>query len=466
MKGRLLDFKVEPFDTVFVWCLDMCDTLVALGNSTEDGSVIFGKNSDRPPNEAQVIRHFPRMEHPEGSTVKCTYIEIPQAPETLEVILSCPFWIWGAEMGVNEYGVAIGNEAVWSKEGYADTGLLGMDLLRLGLERGETARRALEVIVELLEKYGQGGNCFYDASLKYHNSFIIADPSEAWVLETADRYWVAENVKDVRSISNGYTIGSEWDLASPNLVEHAIEMGWCESKKDFNFAECYGDPGMREIVHCVERVSRTTKLLREKKGEITVEDMMSILRDHEGRGVREWNPDKQVNTVCMHAGPEVVSQSSASYVGHLTEEIPTHWLTGGSNPCISVYIPFYIGIEIPETFTKGGEKYDAESFWWSHEKLARKVQEDYPTRASIIVSEAEALQSKFLEEARQTRRKALDLTLGEATLLLEDLTHRCTETVIRKSKEWLEKVEKAKRVTPTKEEYLNFLKSVNEAAGL
>ncbi len=33
----------------------MCDTIVALGNSTVDGSVIFAKNSDRDPNEAQQI---------------------------------------------------------------------------------------------------------------------------------------------------------------------------------------------------------------------------------------------------------------------------------------------------------------------------------------------------------------------------------------------------------------------------
>ena len=413
-----------------------------------------------------MLRHFPRMEHPQGSTVKCTYIEIPQVAETLEVLLSSPFWIWGAEMGINEYGVAIGNEAVWSKEGYADTGLLGMDLLRLGLERGETARRALEIIVELLEKYGQGGNCFFDTPLKYHNSFIIADPSEAWVLETADSYWVAECVTDVRSISNGYTIGKEWDLASPNLVENAIEKGWCESRKDFDFARCYENPGMREIVHCVERLNRSAELLQHNKGNITVRDMMNYLRDHEGYGVIEWNPDQQINTVCMHAGPGVLSQSSASYVGHLTEEIPTHWLTGGSSPCISVYIPFYLGTEIPETFTRGREKYEENSYWWNHERLARKIEEDYPQRAGLIAPEIESLQSTFLEQARKIRNKALELAVEEAIPLLQDFTNKCVETVIKKDEEWFKSVEKTKPSTQTKGDYLNFLKGVNETAGI
>lgn len=50
--------------------------------------------------------------------------------------------MFGAEMGANEYGVVIGNEAVFSKDDYPsmnargkNNGLLGMDLLRLGLVR-------------------------------------------------------------------------------------------------------------------------------------------------------------------------------------------------------------------------------------------------------------------------------------------------------------------------------------------
>lgn len=54
-----------------------------------------------------------------------------QVPSTHSVVLSKPVWMWGAEMGANDAGVVIGNEAVWTRE--PDDGppaLLGMDLVR------------------------------------------------------------------------------------------------------------------------------------------------------------------------------------------------------------------------------------------------------------------------------------------------------------------------------------------------
>lgn len=65
--------------------------------------------------------------------LQCTYIEVEQVPKTHAVILSRPSWLWGAEMGANEHGVCIGNEAVWTKEPVGEgEALLGMDLLRWG----------------------------------------------------------------------------------------------------------------------------------------------------------------------------------------------------------------------------------------------------------------------------------------------------------------------------------------------
>src|SRR4051812_26833695 len=102
----------------------MCDTLVATPQYTADGALWFAKNSDREPGEAQLIEHLPAR-HQISAKLQCTYLEIPQAARTNEIVISRPFWMWGAEIGANEHHVAIGNEAVFTRLPYAKTGLTG-----------------------------------------------------------------------------------------------------------------------------------------------------------------------------------------------------------------------------------------------------------------------------------------------------------------------------------------------------
>ena len=123
-----------------------CDTIVVLAPHTRAGATMLAKNSDRPPRECQPLFQSSRRNYPDGATVNCQYLEIPQVSVTAAVIGSRPFWLWGFEHGLNEHGVSIGNEAVLTREKLPSTGLLGMDLVRLGLERSRTAREATEVI--------------------------------------------------------------------------------------------------------------------------------------------------------------------------------------------------------------------------------------------------------------------------------------------------------------------------------
>ncbi len=182
----------------------MCDSFVAI---TADG-VMFAKNSDRDPNESQPLEWIAAADHPAGNRVACTWIDVPQVEHTHAVLVSRPWWMWGAEMGANEHGVVIGNEAVFTRGRGGDKALLGMDLLRLALERATTAEDAVSVMVELLERHGQGGPCSYERPhFTYDNSFLVADPAGAFVVETAGRHWATEAVRGPgRSISNGLTI--------------------------------------------------------------------------------------------------------------------------------------------------------------------------------------------------------------------------------------------------------------------
>ncbi len=385
----------------------MCDTIVALGDSTEDGSVIFAKNSDRDPGEVHAIVFIPRADHQEGEIVHCQYVDVPQViGETNAVILAKPVWLKiGCEMGANEYGVVMGNEAVFTKEKYEREALLGMDLMTLSLQRSKTAYEALNLITNLIDEYGQGGvasKVIHDYI--YHNSFIIADLNEAWVLETAGRFWVAKKVQNMASISNGLTIQDEWDIASPGLVENAVKNGWYESKSDFNFTKAYSDPDLRSVLGCVARQTTTLNELQNKKGEITVSTMMNILRTHDKAPFR---PDKgTMSSVCEHYNSGTFSQTTGSYVASLTKEFQIHWLTGTSAPCLSVFKPFFF--ESPESLRSMKTPLltnDNESLWWKHEKLHRLVLMDYITRAPIIIEKNIELEKQFIHDINIIKQK-------------------------------------------------------------
>jgi len=389
----------------------MCDTLVALGNSTVDGSVIFAKNSDREPNEAHELVLIPHASHPASSMVRCTYVEIPQVAETFAVLLAKPFWIWGAEMGANEKGVTIGNEAVFTKVPMEKKpGLIGMDFLRLALERAATARTALDVLINLLETHGQSGNCGLQHPTYYHNSFIIADPKEAWVMETAGKQWAAVKVKNVYSISNAITIDSEWDLASSGLVDYAVERGWCKGRQEFSFSGCYTSWLYTHFSQARSRQCRSTALLNEPRGKVNVQNMMSYLRDHGEDATPEWSPAPSLRDwdVCMHAGfgPFRVSQSVGSIVSRLTPGMQTHWLTGTSAPCTSTFKPVWIDSGLPDLGSSPKAEYDAAALWWQHERLHRAVLIDYTTRLALYQPERDALETEFIRREAEMGTKS------------------------------------------------------------
>ena len=295
----------------------MCDTFVALPDASLNGNLIFGKNSDRPNGEIQQVVSFPAQMYASNDSLQCTYLQIPQAPRTNSVILSKPHWMWGAEMGANEHGVVIGNEAVWTTEPYAETGLLGMDLLRLGLERGATANGALQVIVDLMEEYGQGGNCAEHFTMSYHNSYLLADETEAWVLETAGHYWVAEKISHgTRSISNGLSIRGKGDLRHAELDRYA----------ELDFAQHFSAGGTGDAISPLSREGRVRQLCQLNEGKFSVDTAKSILRDHTGG-------------ICMH-GEFETRGSQISVLGQGDYE---HWFTEEPFPCQQKYrkLPLY-----------------------------------------------------------------------------------------------------------------------------
>lgn len=381
-----------------MWEALSCDTSVALGAATADGATIFAKNSDRSANECQALQHRARRRHHPGALVHCQYLAIPQVAETWEVIGSRPYWLWGYEMGVNEWGVAIGNEAVLSREPYDEPALIGMDLVRLGLERARTADEAVRIIGALVEAHGQGGSCEATSFRTYHNSFIVADPTTAWVLETAGHRWAARRVRDRAAISNLFTITDAGEMRSPGAIEHARARGW--GGEPFSFAAAYQDPEA-DLRPRVCRLDRARAVLGGYRAPIGVAEMQALLRDHAG-GDLPTGP-QPLPTICMHVMPGSGGETAAALVAHLRPDRPrelavTAWVAFGS-PCLSVFRPVYpFAIGLPEALDRGGARYDPESPWWAFERLQRLVARA-PTLAGRARAALGALEGQFRDEA-------------------------------------------------------------------
>jgi secernin len=389
-----------------------CDTSVVLPPLTASGDVIFAKNSDRAPNESQPLRHFPRQTHEPGATLRTQYLEIPQAETTWETIGSAPYWLWGFEMGVNEWGVAIGNEAVHTREPSHEPALIGMDLVRLGLERSTTAREAVEVIGELVERYGQGGSCEATHFRTYQNSFIIADATSAWILETAGHRWVASAVRERGAISNLLTLDT-WDLGSPGVREHAEAHGWW--KESGGFAAAYQDPET-DLSTRQCRLDRAREILGAYRPGLGVADMMAVLSDHGGRDLPSGS--EPIPTICMHANPAFEGETAAAMVASIRPNQPqlltaTVWAAFGS-PCLSVYRPVYpFAVGLPDSLAIAGATFDPAAPWWVFERLQRLVARAPESAGFVRAAFGELQQTFFAEASAAEARAAGQLAAGD-----------------------------------------------------
>jgi secernin len=305
--------------------------------------MVFAKNSDRPPGEVQLAVPFGRRSTT-GCTLRTQYLSIGDTGAHA-ALLSIPTWLWGAEHGVNEFGVAIGNERVGTVHdaGRARPALIGMDLVRLGLERARSAEEALEIMTELLVTHGQGGVADATHGEAYDSSFLIADAGTAIVLETSGTSFAAARYTVGVAISNRLTLRADWTHGSPDLVPG----------DDF---DRFRDPGER-TGHADIRLEASRRFLADQRAAgLTPADTAAHLRDHGGG---PWGapgspgpaqpppgsvePDFSGVSVCMHVRGRSVTAASliTALPTGLADGAPLRaWVALGS-PCVSVYLPAF-----------------------------------------------------------------------------------------------------------------------------
>lgn len=280
----------------------MCDTI---GKIKKNNYSIFAKNSDRQYDEPQVMVFIDSKENKDKS-LKVTYIEIEQVKHTHAILISKPTWMWGAEMGVNDCGVCIGNEAISTKTSKENKeSLIGMDFVRLGLERASSAKEAVNVILELLEQYGQGGNCGYTKESYYDNAFLIMDRKELYIIETVGKKYALKKQR-IATISNCLSIRNA-DIY--NDVK--------------NFKKKYTDTPKKN--GNIRRKATYKKLIFAKNKD----DIFKIMRLHLKNGK---------TSICMHGEYETTNSMVV-----LLKDKTEIYFTGCPNPCSSKYIKYIFG---------------------------------------------------------------------------------------------------------------------------
>lgn len=410
--------------------LQSCDTMVVFTGPPDHRRAIFAKNSDRPGLECQPLAQVPGGVHGPGSTVRCQYLTIPQAPHTLAVLGSRPWWLWGFEHGVNEAGVAIGNEAIYTHDPVPETGLLGMDLVRLGLERGSTAAEAKNVITRLLERHGQGGTAVNGTDRRYHNSFLLADPTEAWVLETSGRNWVARRTTRGAVISNLVTIEDDWDECSDGVEEHARELGYwnASSSTRFDFRAAYEDQESR--VWTEQRYRVGCRLLAET-GDPDLPRMMRYLRDHLAGGSVNGRAETGERTVCLH--PSVVRQTTGSTAASMAVELraddlpPVAWASMAT-PCTGVFLPVTVGQRLPRELETANERPDPDSAWWAMRELQYVADRDPVLLAPIAQAAWAPIEQRLLAGDPRLTTESLEQVIAEVMAQRDQLVRRLTVT--------------------------------------
>lgn len=260
-----------------------CTNFIVGKKASADGSVFVTYNADSY-GAFMPLYHYPAAKHQPGEMRKVyewdtnKYLgEIAEAPET-----------WNVVGNTNEWQLTIGETTFGGRREMADsTGVIDYgSLIYITLQRARNAREAIQVMTSLVEEYG-----YYSSG----ETFSIADPDEAWMLEMMgtgpDRekskertVWVAIRIPDdavaahanqsrityfldgrytpvkVKDLQKKFPVNGKKDVPnlvvySDNVVSYARAMGWFEGKDaDFSYNAAYAAPDFSGRRACEARV--------------------------------------------------------------------------------------------------------------------------------------------------------------------------------------------------------------------
>lgn len=443
----------------------MCFVIIAGRNTTASGNVIMGANDDWPGYPGHVW-YKPQRRTLRGAVQRLAGgLDIPQPPEVAAgVFCTCAYptgtYSESWAFGMNEHKVSVAMTGVYAfRSTSADGGLEGDDLTVLALERGHTARQTVEMLGNLIDKYG-----FTVSSIASAAGAVVvgvADANEGWWLEVVPGgAWVAQRVADdmVSWRPNCFGIqevdfNNQADfLFASNIREVAREHGWHEGSEPFVFSKIFGasdeavcaygnenDPvNSLRRQHAQRLVSGREQAIDEKiydarpNRPITAAVIRDILRDSSEGSLCDLSLSSEAgphhNPFWMQVSTSI--GQSGTVLGMVAEprrDMPSEigallWLAC-ANTHLTPYIPCYIGgCGLPAAFTMGEYKhFDENSAWWIFQELGQVCYRNYEEAARKKVIPAirkledsiwniqEAVEETFLAVYRKDKALACEM---------------------------------------------------------
>jgi dipeptidase len=380
-----------------------CDMMVALGRATVDGHTLFGMNCNRPLREPQSFNQVPGHEHAADEKVRIQSLELPQARQTFTVLAAQPAGCWGFTHGLNDQGVAAGCAALRNKIPCPESGLARTDLVRLVLQRSRNARTAVDLLIDLVERYGR--NQQPGVPPEGDTSFLVADATEAFALETAGRHWVYQEIQEVRAASDVCLIRQDWNRISRGLADFVIRQGWWPgdgSKLDFADAVTENPTG---AASALRRWGRATLLLEQQNGHVDPSFFRRVLSDHYEGTHFEVDPFATLHgptPLCQHGcrpGGLFTASSMVSQVHADPSRLSIAWFAFGP-PCQSVYFPLFLEGDLPEAFKAEFSEEVPGPMWRRVERLGQQFRLD-PQHWAASRETFSRLQAHFDQEAEE-----------------------------------------------------------------
>jgi dipeptidase len=417
---------------------------------------------------------------------------IPQVPHTYSVVGN-----------MNEFQVAIGETTYGGREELGKQSGAIMDygsLIYVALQRAKTAREAIEVMADLVEKYGYASS---------GESFSISDPNEVWIFEMIGKgegekgaVWVAQRIPDgyISGHANQarittFPMNDEANcLFAKDVISFAREKGWFDGKNtEFSFSDIYAPvdfsgarfsdarvfagfnkvySGMKQyeeyalgnVKHAGENKfpSNRMPLWVKPDKKLSVQDVMGMMRDHyEGTALDmtkdvgagpfklpyRWRPLTFKVDSADYVNERAIStqQTGFSFVTQSRSWLPNPiggilWF-GVDDAYSTCYAPMYCGItEIPECFKVGNGDmltFSETSAFWTFNVVSNFTYLRYDAMIPDVLKIQKNLEDKFVAYTPSVDMAAQSLwNSGKKSETLQFLTDYSVSQANGMTSEW------------------------------